>query len=133
MPNYAHCTLIGHLGRDPELRHLPDGSPVASFSLATSRKRKDGETTTWWRCTLFGKRAEVLVGYLHKGDPVLVSGEPYQREWVDKEGATRLSLELDVRDFAFVGGKAARSDPAPEQRASQKFQAPADFDDQLPF
>lgn len=129
MPNYAHTTLIGHLGRDPELRHAPDGSPVASFSLATSRKRKNEETTTWWRVSLFGRRAETLTQYLHKGDPVLVSGEPYQREWEDKEGNKRISLELVANDFAFVGGKTeSGSAPPPAKRRD-----PAPFDDDIPF
>lgn len=129
MPNYAHCTLIGHLGRDPELRHTPAGDPVASFTLATSRKRQGTEETTWWRCAMFGRRAETFVQYLRKGDPVLVSGEPYQRKWTDKENNERLSLEVDVRDFAFVGGaKSAEAKPAPAAKPETQ-----DFDDDIPF
>lgn len=147
MPNYASCTLIGHLGRDPELRHTPNGDSVASFSLATNRKRKDGETTTWWRCTLFGRRGEVLCEYLRKGDPVLVSGEPYMRPWTDKTGAERMALEVDVRDFAFVGGKDAHQapqeatggrrehGPAPSNMgdAQAAQMAAGDLDDDIPF
>ena len=156
MPNYAQATIIGHLGRDPEQRFTQGGDSVVSFSVATSRKRKDEETTTWWRVTMFGKRGETLAKYLGKGDPVLVSGEPFIREYEAKDGQMRQSLELVANDFAFVGRSEAsggggvgnpttRRPEAPSraaQDASRAFQAPdaggvattsADFDDDIPF
>jgi single-strand DNA-binding protein len=133
MPNYAHVTLIGHLGRDPETKHTPAGDAVTEFSLATSRKRATGETTTWWRCAMWGKRGEVIARYLRKGDPILVVGEPHLRPWTDQEGAQRQSLEVDVKDFTFVGGKgeappAGAPASAPATRPQQH-----DFDDDIPF
>ena len=146
MPNYAHTTIIGHLGQDPELRETPSGMPVASCSVATARKRGQEETTTWWRVSLFGKRAEVLVQYLRKGDPVLFSGEPYLRPWTDKVGNERVSLELAASDFAFVGGKdrkqqqdaylpppAGYSGHAPQQDHRPVQASPAPFEDDIPF
>ena len=103
MPNYATATIIGHIGRDPEQRFTPGGDSVVSFSMATSRKRKDAESTTWWRVSMFGKRGETLAKYLTKGDPVLVTGEPFLREYEGKDGQVRQSLELVANDFAFVG------------------------------
>lgn len=134
MPSFAQATLLGHLGRDPETRRTPSGESVTSVSLATRRKRKNGETTTWWRATLWGQRGEALARYLRKGDPVLLSGEPFQREWTDSQGVTRISLELEVRDWSFAGSKAERQDAAPPTArlpATQERAAP--FDDDIPF
>ena len=140
MPNYAHATIIGHLGQDPDLRYTQSGTPVVGCSVATSNKRQGEEITTWWRVSLFGKRAEVVAQYLRKGDPALFSGEPVLRPWTDKEGNQRISLELLASDFAFVGTKDQQQ--APRQ---QNHQAPAQtyrpepqpsahpLDDELPF
>lgn len=147
MPNFATAVVMGHLGRDPETRYLPSGESVTNVSVATTRKRKDGETTTWWRGAVWGKRGEALAQYLKKGDPVLLTGEPFQREWTDQQGATRISLEMDVRDWAFASGKGDREQggqpPSPQQRqqpqtanqAHMAAQAQDDFnpDADIPF
>ena len=140
MPNFATVTLIGHLGRDPESKYTPDGTAVVNFSVATSRKRRDGEVTTWWRCAIFGKRGETLAQYLHKGDPVLIHGEPYLRTYTTQDGTERHSLEVDVKDWAFVGGKSERQDSghsAPRASHSRPdYQTPVDdfdADSELPF
>ena len=133
MANFASVTLIGHLGRDVETKFIPDGTAVAKFSIATSRKRKDGEVSTWWNCTLFGKRGEALAQYLHKGDPVLIQGEPYLRSYTANDGTERQSLECDVREWAFVGGKGGQSGggyAAPAQ-SKPKADPQAPFDDDL--
>lgn len=139
MSNFASVTLVGHLGRDVDTKFLPDGTLVANFSIATSRKRKDGEVSTWWRCVLFGKRGEALAQYLHKGDPVLIQGEPYLRSYTANDGTERQSLECDVKEWAFVSSKGGQSGggytaPTPT-RAKVDPQAPAgnDFDDDIPF
>lgn len=105
MANYASVTLVGHIGRDVEIRHMSDGMMVANFSLATSRKRGGNEVTTWWRAALFGKRAEVLAQYTKKGDALLITGEPFMRTYTDKDGSERQSLEVAVSDFAFLKGR----------------------------
>lgn len=140
MANFASVTLIGHLGRNVDTKFLPDGTAVANFSIATSRKRKDGEVSTWWRCVLFGKRGEALAQYLHKGDPVLIQGEPYLRSYTAQDGTERQSLECDVREWAFVSSKGDRqagSGYASPQASKPKadFQAPVDdgFGDDIPF
>ena len=151
MPNYATATIIGHLGRDPEVRYTADGGAVVGFSMATSRKRKDEETTTWWRVSMFGKRGETLAKYLGKGDPVLVTGEPFLREYQGKDGQMRQSLEIVASDFAFVGRSEASHGGGVGQRKAQGAQTPsraaqgapgasqaqsgggADFQDGIPF
>ena len=122
MPHYAHATVIGHLGQDPDLRETHSGTKVVSCSLATSHTRQGEEVTTWWRISLFGKRAEVVAQYLRKGDPALFSGEPYLRPWTDKDGNQRVSLELLASDFAFVGGGQQQA-PRP-QAPQQDYQSP---------
>ena len=76
---YQKLTVIGRLGRDPEMRYMPSGDPVTSFSIATDRawNDKNGQKqkeTTWFRCSVFGKQAEVANQYLGKGKMVLVEG-----------------------------------------------------------
>jgi single-strand DNA-binding protein len=133
MPQYAQATIIGHLGRDPELRYTPSGDAVLSCSIAVSRKRKGEDTTTWWRVSLFGKRAKVVAKYLRNGDPALFSGEPYTEEWEGQDGTKRQTLCLLARDFSFVGGKSEKQ-PADYQAPTE---SPADdkasFDDDIPF
>lgn len=125
MPNHAHAHIIGHLGQDPEMRSLPDGTVVCAFSVATSRKRKEQEITTWWRCSLFGNRGEALAKYLRKGDPVLVHGEPYMRTWQDQDGNQRQTLEMRCDGFSFVGGK--------EGAQNQKKDIPFGEGEDIPF
>jgi len=118
MPHYAHATIIGHLGQDPELRETHSGMQVVTCSVATPHKRQGKEITTWWRVSMFGKRAEIVAQYLRQGDPVLFSGEPVLSPWTDKDGNQRISLELLASDFAFVGGK-DQQQQAPRQQAPQ--------------
>ena len=139
MSNFASVTLVGHLGRDVDTKCLSDGTTVANFSIATSRKRGGNEVTTWWRAALFGKRADVLAQYARKGDPLLIQGEPFMRTYTDKDGSERQSLEVAVSDFAFLKGRNDDSGggytaPTPT-RAKVDPQAPAgnDFDDDIPF
>lgn len=143
MPNFAQVTLIGHLGLDPETKTTPSGDTVTSFSLATTRKRKDGEITTWWRCTMWGKRGETIRQYLGKGDPILVTGEPCLRTYTTKDGREGQAMEVEVRDWTFVGSKGDRSQngaSAPAQgqsahpaSAPAPSAGPADYDDAIPF
>jgi single-strand DNA-binding protein len=76
---YQHLTIIGYLGREPEMRYTPSGSPVTNLNIATNRTYKDSngqqvKETTWFRVSVFGKTAETVAQYLHKGSLVLVEG-----------------------------------------------------------
>ena len=95
------ATLLGHAGRNPEMRKLPSGDDVAQFSLATTERfrRKDdtvGESTEWHRIVAFGAAAEVVRKLVRKGDPVLVEGRIVSRSWTDKSGAERRATEIVV-------------------------------------
>lgn len=105
MPNYCHATIIGHIGRDPETRFLPDGKPVCQFSVAVTKKMKGQDATTWWRVSAFGRTAEIAQQYLAKGSPVLVAGEPVLREYQAKDGSTKSSLELTADRLTLLGAR----------------------------
>lgn len=98
-----NITIAGALGKDAEMRYLANGDPVASFSVADSQERE--KPTIWWSCSLFGKRAESLSQYLVKGQAVTVSGTVSEREWTDKDGQKRKSMDIRVADVALQGGK----------------------------
>ncbi len=105
--SYNKVTIIGNLGRDPEMRYLPSGDPVASFSVATSErfKTRDGqqqERTTWFRVSAFGKLADTCNQYLHKGSYVYIEGTLSQQEYTDREGAQRTSLEVRLREMKML-------------------------------
>jgi single-strand DNA-binding protein len=123
-------TLAGGLGRDAEVKYLNNGDPICNFSVADSQGRD--KPTIWWNCTLYGKRAEALSQYLTKGQSVTVVGTVTEREWQDKEGAKRKSMDVRVSEIALQGGR-KDSEPQEERRAAPK-PAPVEMDDQdLPF
>jgi single-strand DNA-binding protein len=117
-------TLAGNIGRDAEVRHTTNGDPVASFSIADSQGKD--KPTIWWRCQLWGKRAESLAPYLLKGQPVAVSGSVTERHWKDKDGTERVTMEVRVNDLALQGG--AR-EAKQEQSAKPAKGGGAGFDD----
>jgi len=129
MPNHAHATITGHLGRDAETKAVGDRF-VINFSVAVTRKTKDAETTTWWRVAYWAK-SDKLAAYLTKGTPVLVEGAPHLREYESKDGGKKQSLELDARDVVLLGGKQdgeREAAPAPRRPAAPA----ADVDDGSP-
>jgi single-strand DNA-binding protein len=123
-------TIAGGLGRDAELKFLNNGDPICNFSVADSQGRD--KATIWWSCTLYGKRAEALSQYLTKGQSVTVVGSVTEREWQDKEGNKRKSMDVRVSEIALQGG---RKDTEPqEERRAAPAPAQTDIDDSdLPF
>ena len=129
-------TVAGQLGKDAEIRYLPNGDPVASFSVADSQGRE--KPTIWWRASLFGKRAESLGPHLTKGQAVTVSGSITEREYTDKDGNKRQAQEIRVNDLALQGGKRESAAPAPAQCQTPAPAKPAsvgfaDMDDDIPW
>ena len=123
MPHYSSATIVGHLGRDAELKYTQGGDAVCEFSVAVSQGKKDQETTAWYKCALFGKRGESLKQYLTKGKAVLVTGTLLVREWTDKEGAKRTSVEIRASDIVLMGdGKA--QDPKPSKAMEDSNEIP---------
>jgi single-strand DNA-binding protein len=125
-------TIAGQLGKDAEVRYLPKGDVVAQFSVADSQGKD--KPTIWWNCGIFGKRAESLAPYLVKGQAVTVTGQVTEREWQDKEGNKRKSMDVRVIDVALQGGRKEGStlanNPAKAQPKSTGFD---DMDSDIPF
>ena len=98
--------LIGNLGKDPEVRFMPDGSKVTSFSLATGEVWKDKvtgerkEKTEWHRITIFNERiVELVEKYVRKGTKVYLEGQLQTRGWTDKTGVERTTTEVVLGKF----------------------------------
>lgn len=103
-------TLIGHLGMEPELKQTEGGYKLAKFSLATneSYKNSKGEKVTetqWHNLIAWGKTAEFLGKYVHKGNEVVVEGKLLNRNYTDKAGVKKYITEIQVNDVLVVGGK----------------------------
>lgn len=105
-------TLIGNLGSDPEVRSATGGNRVANFSLATSRSWNDAsgakqEKTEWHRCVAWNSKtsqlADIVERYVKKGDKLYVEGRIEYRQWQDKDGQTRYSTEINVRELIMLG------------------------------
>jgi single-strand DNA-binding protein len=145
--SFNKITLVGNLGRDPELRYTPQGTPVCSFSLATNERRKDKTTgenndiTTWFRVTLWGRQAETASQYLTRGKQVYIEGRLRVEEWTDRDGKPRHTLEVHASDMQFLGGRSedAGGGPAPARGAAaaapgESTPEPTDLsDDDIPF
>ena len=117
MSSFNKITVVGYLGRDPELRYTPEGTPVCNFSVATTERRKDKsgepqETTTWFQVAVFGRRAEVANEYLSKGSHVWLEGPLTLNQWTDREGAARVNLEVRASDIKFLSSSAEKATAA---------------------
>ena len=104
--------LIGNLGSDPEVRSATGGNRVANFSLATSRTWNDAsgnkqEKTEWHRCVVWNSKssqlADIVEKYCKKGDKLFVEGRIEYRQWQDKDGQTKYSTEINVRELIMLG------------------------------
>jgi single-strand DNA-binding protein len=120
--------LMGNLTRDPELRYVPSGTAVATFTLAvnrvyTSQAGEKKEETAFIKVVVWGRRAEVCGEYLSKGSPVFVEGRLQSRSWEAQDGQKRSTIEVIADNVQFLRGGAA-GEKAPD--ASQKAKAPAE-------
>lgn len=131
--------LIGNVGAEPEVRTTPNGTKLAKVSLATSRTFKDRsdqqqEKTEWHRLTFWGKVAEIVEKYVHKGDKLYVEGSIEYSQSEDEQGNVRYWTDINVRDMNMLGGgKAQNGAPAATPAATPAHAAPFDGDDDLPF
>jgi single-strand DNA-binding protein len=132
---YQSITVIGRLGRDPEMRYLPNGDPVTSFSMATDRQYNDRngqkvKETTWFRVSVFGKNAEIANQYLSKGKMVLVEGRlrPDPKSggpatFTKQDGTVGASFEIVANTVRFLsprdeGGQAGEAGAGGEAEAA---------------
>ena len=110
--------LVGHLGKDPEVRYSPNGGAVANITLATSESWKDKtsgekqERTEWHRVAFFGRLAEIAGEYLKKGAQIYVEGRLQTRKWQDKEGKDRYTTEIVANEMQMLGSREGRGAPA---------------------
>ena len=106
--SFNKITIVGYLGRDPELRYTPQGTALCKMSIATTERRKNvagemEEHTTWFRVTAWGWQAELANEYLAKGRQVYVEGRLRLEEYTDREGQKRFSAEVSATDIQFLG------------------------------
>ena len=137
--------LLGHLGRDPEMRYMPDGTAVANMTIATSESYKDRdgnrqERTEWHRIALWGRTAEIAGEYLRKGSQAYIEGRLRTRKWTDKDGQDRYTTEIVGGRLQLIGGHRSEGDggnsAAPHAGGGGGDIGDAtaeDFDDDIPF
>jgi single-strand DNA-binding protein len=137
--------LIGNLGRDPEVRYMPNGQAVANVTIATSEGWKDKNTgeqqerTEWHRVVFFRRLAEIAGEYLKKGSKVYIEGKLQTRKWQDNQGQDRYTTEIVANEMQMLdsrgGGNNFSSAPPADMGTSNEPQmaAAGDFDDDIPF
>jgi len=128
MPSVNKVILIGNLGRDPEVRFMPNGDAVCNFSIATTDSWKDKagerqEKTEWHNIVMYRRLAEIAGEYLKKGRPVYLEGRLQTRKWQTKEGQDRYTTEVIADSMQMLGGRdgspvqeSQPSSPQPEAR-----------------
>jgi single-strand DNA-binding protein len=131
--------VIGHLGKDPEMRFTPSGRPVTTFSVAVSRSwnTADGERrseTEWFNIVSWGNLAEICNQYLHKGQQVYIEGRLQTRRWQDKEGQKHTSVEVVANEMMMLGDRRDRNDQSREESTEEDdVSEPEADEDEFPF
>ncbi|MCL1860157.1 MAG: single-stranded DNA-binding protein [Proteobacteria bacterium] len=156
MASVNKAILVGNLGRDPEIRYMPNGDAVCNVTLATTESWNDKasgerrESTEWHRVVLFRKLAEIAGQYLKKGSQVYFEGRIRTRKWQDKDGSDRYTTEIEASEMKMLGRREGGGDaPMPRdnpdttpdsRQAPSPAKAPAgdsggfgNFDDDIPF
>lgn len=101
----SRSTIIGRLGRDPEIKQTRSGSNMCSMSVAVDSGFGNNKTTTWYRVSAFGKNAESSAKYLKKGSLICASGDLAVNEFKGKDGSTKLSLDISADKIVFLSGR----------------------------
>ena len=138
-----YCSFIGRAGKDCETRYLPNGTCVASFSIAVGDQwTKDGEKherTEWVNITAWGKLGEICGEYVKKGQQVFISGQ-FRTDTYEKDGQTRYSTKIVAQQMQLIGSRPDSSGGSTSQNnqssssGSQQGSTPsAEFDDDIPF
>jgi len=129
--------VIGHLGRDPEMRYTPSGRPVTTFTAAVSRSwnTADGERRTeteWFNIVAWGNLAEICKQYLHKGQQVYIEGRLQTRRWEDKEGQKHISVEVVANEMMMLGDR-RENNQTQESVQEEEVSEPMSDEDEFPF
>ncbi len=127
--------LLGRLGKDPELKYIPSGAPVANFSIATDevwidRNNEKQKRTEWHRIVAWGKQAEFCGEYLSKGRLLYVEGRLRSRTWEDRNGNQRTTTEVNATDIVLLG---RRPEEVPEEAQPQTSEEGEITDEDIPF
>ena len=148
MASVNRVTIVGNLGKEPELRQTSSGSSICNITVATSRKWKDKTTgdaqqeVEWHRVTFFERLAEIAGQYLKKGSPVYVEGRLKTRKYTDKDGVEKYATEIIATELQLLGWREESGPamaPATAQANAQRAPKPAaksgfgDMDDDVPF
>jgi single-strand DNA-binding protein len=144
MSSVNKVTLIGRLGKDPEVRTFQNGGKVVNFSVATSERWKDSdgnqkERTEWHNVAIFNEKlGEIAEKYLRKGAQVYLEGQIETRKWQDQSGNDRYSTEVALRhrgSITLIGGRGDGGDDAPANDAPRQRKAIDDLSDdsEIPF
>ena len=111
MASVNKVTLIGNLGRDPEVRYAPSGAAICNVAIATSRNWKDKtsgerqEETEWHRVVFYDRLAEIAGEYLKKGKSVYIEGRLKTRKWTDKDGVEKYTTEIIAQEMTMLGSR----------------------------
>ena len=139
MASVNKAIILGNLGKDPEMRYLPSGEAVATFSIATTETWKDKsgskqERTDWHRVEFIGKLAEVCGEYLKKGAPVYIEGRIQYDKWTDKENVEKTMTKIRGDKMQMLGSRDASERQPPKATSAQPAAKLDDFDDSsIPF
>ena len=125
MPSVNKVILLGNLGRDPELRFLPNGDAVCNFSIATTDSWKDKagekqEKTEWHNIVMYRKLAEIAGEYLKKGRLVYLEGRLQTRKWQTKDGQDRYTTEIVADNMQMLGGRDAGTQSTSKNEFNQE-------------
>jgi single-strand DNA-binding protein len=131
-------TIIGHLGRDPEMRYTPSGRPVTTFSVATSRSwnTSDGERrsdTEWFNVVSWGSLAEICKQYLSKGQQVYIEGRLQTRRWEDDDGNKRTTVEIVAKEMIMLGDRKKKPDKDEVEQEKELTENSIEEEDEFPF
>jgi single-strand DNA-binding protein len=116
MASVNKVILVGNLGRDPEVRYMPNGDPIANITIATSSKYKSKtgemvEETEWHRVSFFGKLAEIVGQYLKKGRSVYIEGRIKTRRYTDKDGIEKFATDIIANEMQMLGSREGMGEP----------------------
>ena len=132
-------TLVGRLGRDPEMRQTGTGNPVVNFSVATNESWKDKngeqqERTEWHKVIAWGRLAEICNEYLTKGKQVYIEGRLQTNEWEDKDGNKRYTTEVVANEMKMLGTRSEEGYTSPSEQASKGGEMDSGLtEDDIPF
>jgi single-strand DNA-binding protein len=119
MSGYQQVMVIGRLGQDPVMKYTPSGLAICEFSVATSKKQKDGsEKVSWHRLKAFGKTAELIGQYVSKGREIHVIGELSYGQY-EKDNIKHYTTDIIINSFTFIGNKSVGEGSQPQQERYQ--------------